>query len=337
MQNTKTLRAAVIGLGVGAQHIEGYNAHPSCEVAALCDIDSAKLREVGARYPGVRLETDAQKILADPSIDVVSVASYDDVHFEQIMLALQNGKHVFAEKPMVLFEDQAKQIRAALRSRPELRLSSNLVLRQSPRFLEVKRLIDQGAMGELFYLEADYNFGRLQKITDGWRGKLEFYSAVHGGGVHMVDLLLWLTNDEVVEVGAFGNSIASRGSSFKEHDMVVSILKLRSGLVAKMAVNFGCVFPHFHVLNVYGTKATFMNDRAAGRLYSSREPGTEPALITSDYPGVHKAALIPSFLDSILGQERALVTEEDVFRTLSVCFAIERAHREGVLVNVEYL
>ncbi|OGL70620.1 hypothetical protein A3B32_03605 [Candidatus Uhrbacteria bacterium RIFCSPLOWO2_01_FULL_53_9] len=331
----KKLRAAVIGLGVGEQHIKGYEQHPSCEVVALCDMDEAKLKEVGTRHPGLRLETDPNTILEDPSIDVVSIATYDDVHYEQIMSALNHGKQVFAEKPLVQTREHAQDIRATLRAHPELRLSSNLILRQSPRFLSVKKLCEEGVLGELIYMEADYESGRLHKITDGWRGKIDGYSGVFGGGVHVIDLLLWITGDDVVEVSAYGNAIASRGSGFQNNDQVVSLLKFKSGLIGKVVVSLGCVSPHFHPMNVFGTKATFRNTRECGLLVTSRDEQDAHERIMAPYPGVPKGVLIPNFIDSILGRAEPLVSEDDIFRAMAVCFAIETSHREGRPVTIQ--
>ena len=334
---SKKLKAAVIGLGVGEQHIVGYQHHPDCEVVALCDINEEKRNMAREKYPQIKIVDTADEVLTDPSIDVVSIATYDDVHYQQVVKAIEHGKHVFVEKPLCLYEEDAREIRALLRRNPHLKLSSNLILRASPRFELVRKIFQEGKLGELFYVEADYNYGRLHKIVKGWRGALDFYSVVHGGGVHMVDLLLWITGDEVVEVAAYGNAIASKGTQFRCNDMVTSILKFKSGMAGKVAVNFGCVYPHFNALTLYGTCATFINGLRCGLLYTSRDPAVEPEKITVPYPGVEKGALIPNFINWILGKGDPVVNEDDAFRTMSICFAIEKAHRQGGPVSVEYI
>ena len=329
------LRAGIIGLGVGERHIAGYRAHPACEVVAACDFADDKLAEARAAYPDLRLVAEADEILDDPSIDVVSIASWDNYHYRQIVKALDRGKHVFVEKPLVLREDEAADIRARLRARPDLKLSSNLILRRCPRFAELKQRIAAGELGQLFHVEADYNYGRIHKLIEGWRGRIDNYSLVLGGGVHMVDLLLWLTGDAVVEVAAYGNQIATAGTSFANYDMVVAILKFQSGLVGKLACNGGCVHPHFHNLNVYGTKATFINDLPTARLYVSRRPDQPPQPIDAAYPGAEKGDMLAGFVEAILQDRQPEVTADDIFRSLAVCFAIERAAHGGGPVAVE--
>jgi len=329
------LKAGIIGLGVGEQHISGYGVDPRCEVVALCDSDKTKLKEVGSKYQQCRLTTNPDDILFDPSIGVVSIATYDNAHWDQIIKALENGKHVFAEKPLCLFLDEAVQIAAALRKHPGLKLSSNLILRCSPRFKELKARISDGELGDVYAIEADYNYGRIEKLTDGWRGKLDFYSVFLGGGVHMVDLIRWLTGAQVEGVYATGSRVATAGSRFRHPDYVCALLGLDNGIRAKVSANFGCVHPHFHGLTVYGTRATFINGLPDAKLITSRDPERSTEVITTSYPGCAKGDLIGNFLDEITGEGSMEVTAEEVFRTMAVCFAAEESLSTGQAVSVK--
>ncbi|MDO8599490.1 MAG: Gfo/Idh/MocA family oxidoreductase, partial [bacterium] len=241
----QAVRVAVIGLGVGMRHADAIVAHPRAQLIACCDIDPEKRAEAAARLPGVRIAADAATVLRDPDVDVVVIASYDNVHAAQIEEAIAHGKHVFAEKPLCSTFDEAQRIAALLRKHPNIRLSSNLILRKSPRFMLVRDMVARGDFGDLFAIEGGYHFGRIEKITEGWRGRIPFYSAVYGGGVHIVDLLRWVASDEIVRVTAYGNRIATRGSQFQYRDTIVSILEFRSGIIGKVAVYFGSVDPHF--------------------------------------------------------------------------------------------
>ncbi len=324
----KRLKAGIIGLGVGEKHIEGYNSHPECEVTALCDFSKEKLAAAKIEYPNLKLVDDANKILCDPKIDVVSIASFDNYHYQHVMKAIENGKHVFVEKPLCLNIKEAKKIKSALK-KSRLKMSSNLILRNCPRFKFLKKSIHEGEMGEIFYLDGDYNYGRLEKLTDGWRGDIGYYSVVLGGAVHIVDLFLWLTETKVIEVHSVGNNICTKNSKFRHDDLAVSLLKFKNGMIGKVSANFGCVFPHFHNLSVYGTKATFVNGKEFGTLYRSRDPRATPEKVYEAYPGTQKGDLIPSFIESILTGKRAKVTEEDVFNTMAVCLSIDESKKKS--------
>ena len=306
----------------------------SFEVRAICDTNASKLAEVSHRHPGVSTTENPLELLRDSSIDVVSIASYDNYHAEQILEAVKEGKHVFVEKPLCLFLEEASQIATALRKRPDLKLSSNLILRRSPRFQDLKIRINSGELGEVYAIEADYNYGRIEKLTDGWRGEIDFYSVFLGGGVHMVDLIRWLTGAEVEEVFATGNQVVTAGSSFRYPDYVCALLLLDNGMRAKVSANFGCVHPHFHGLTVYGTKATFINGVPDARLITKRDPeGSEESIVTA-YPGVAKGDLLGRFLDEITGEESMEVTAEEVFRAMAVFFAAEESLNTGQSIEL---
>ncbi len=334
------LRAAIIGLGVGEQHIAGYRAHPGAEVVAVCDIDPGKLAMATERYPELRRSADPAELLTDPDIDVVSVASYDDVHYEQIRLALEHGKHVFAEKPLVLYEREAVEVAGLLRAHPELRLSTNLPLRSSPRFVRVREMIAAGDLGELFHLEGDYDYGRRHKLTDGWRGRIPYYSVMLGGGIHMVDVLTWMSGLVVTEVvAAAGNRIATAGTPFEHLDFVTALMRTDAGPLIKVNANLGSISRHFHAVRIYGTGGTFVNGLPNGTLYRPAPPPEEATVAVVDdlYPGAGKGDLIESFVESILTGVPARVTAAEAFASLSVCLAIERALETRGSVDVEYL
>ncbi len=147
----------------------------------FCDSDVMKLNEVGRHFPGVKLVSNATDILNDPNIDLVSIASYDQFHGDQILAALRSEKHVFVEKPLCLTRKEFINIKQALGANPHLKLSSNFVLREVERFKQLKSRIESNEFGDLYYFEGDYDYGRLHKITQGWRADTEGYSVVHGG------------------------------------------------------------------------------------------------------------------------------------------------------------
>jgi predicted dehydrogenase len=329
------VKAGVIGLGVGEQRAVAYAEHPAVELTALCDMDEHRLREVGASHDGVRLTTSADELLDDPDLDIVSIASYDSDHHEQVVRALRGGKHVFVEKPLCQTDEQAREIHAALQARPELVLSSNLLLRASPRFQLLRRWIEEGRFGRVYYMEGDYDYGRLWKLTEGWRGDLETYSVTLGGTIHLVDLMLWLTGDRAVMARAAGNRLATEGTKFRFDDLVVGLLELESGAVLKVGANFGCVHPHFHDVKVFGTAATFVNGLESATLWTSSADGPVPERVDAAYPGVRKGQLIGSFVDAVTGGQPPIVTAEELFHAMAACFAIDRAAETGESIAVE--
>jgi len=329
------LRVGISGLGVGEKHIAGYQQDPLCDVVALCDFDQNKLLEVGGRNPSISLYSDARDILTSTEVDVVSIASFDTFHFEQIMLAIQNDKHIFVEKPICLFQHELDKIREALHKNPQIRLSSNLILRRETRFKELHRKIIAGDLGKLYYLEGDYDYGRLEKLTNSWRGQIPFYSVTHGGGIHLIDLILWLSGENPKEVFAFGNNISTENTAFKYPDFVAALFKFKSGLIAKITANFGSVTRHGHKLCVYGTKGTFIHGHDGAFYCQSRDREASFQMVEDTYPGANKGDMIPSFIDYILEGKRPIIAEKEVFDVMSASLAVEQSLSNQCKVEFE--
>lgn len=327
----------MIGLGVGEQHARAFAAHPSCRVMALCDRDSAKLDALAPAFPGARRYSRAEDLIDDPSLSIVAVASQDNDHHRQVVRALEAGKHVFSEKPLCLRADELCAIDRAWRTSGR-RLSTNTVLRRSPRFRWLQDAVRSGRLGRLFSIEADYVYGRLHKLVHGWRGQIPNYSVTLGGAIHLVDLVLWIAGERPVEVVAVASDRGSRGSGFTGNDLVMALLRFDSGLVAKVGANFASVHPHYHHVAVYGTDATFENTPSGdARLWTSRDSQRPFEPVTAPYPGVGKGDLIPAFVDAVLGHGEPDVSEAEVFAAVSVCLAIDSAAAERRTVQVRYV
>ena len=321
------LKVAIIGLGVGFKHLEALFHHDACHLVAACDFDKARLKEVENRYPDLQTTTSADELFIDPAIDFVSIATYDEYHAQQVINALENQKHVFVEKPICLSLEELKKIKACLLANPHLQLSSNLNLRTCPRFLHLRDQIQQGKLGTPFAIEADYLWGRLFKLTDGWRKDTPGYSVIHGAAVHVIDLICWLLGEKPVEVMGMGNRLCTKGSRFKEDDFSSCLLGFESGVVAKVSANAGCIHPHWHNLSVSGTLGSYIhNVNGAQYIFKKGEEfDFEPD--SREYPAKRdRSYLIQSFVDTIIDKStEEIITQKDVLDIMSICFAAEKS------------
>lgn len=331
------LRVGVIGLGVGEEHARAYAAHPGCEVVALCDLSRERLARVARDLPGPRTTTDAGDVLDAADIDLVSIASYDDAHFEQTLRALRAAKHVFVEKPLCRSQRELVELKAAWRERPALRLASNLVLRAAPLFEWARARREAGEFGPIFAFDGDYLYGRIERITEGWRKDVADYSVIQGGAVHLVDLMLCLTGEKPTAVSAAGNRISTAASDFRYSDYVSATFHFPSGLVGRITANFGCVHRHQHVVRMFGTKATLVSDDAGARLHTSRDPSMPAIVLEQPALPVSKGALVGRFVDSILAGADGAADAQHEFDLTSACVAADRAAASGRLVDIEYV
>ena len=209
----KKLGVGVIGLGVGLKHVLSFESHPDCGMVAVCDFLDDKLSLAIKDIPLLKITKDANQILENPGIDIVSVASYDNYHSSQIIQAINNGKHVMAEKPLCMNLDEMLQIHAAHKQNEDIKLSANHVLRTNSRFKRFKADIANGKLGDIFYLEGDYYWGRRQKLF-GWRAEMDFFSIIYGAAIHMIDLIMWLLDSRPISVQAMGMIFPAEKQSF---------------------------------------------------------------------------------------------------------------------------
>lgn len=335
----RRLRVAVVGLGVGEQHARAFAAHPSCEVSWLNDLSYERAKGLSSIFPGSRVAASFDEILDSGDVDIVSIASYDDAHFEQVMKALAAGKHVFVEKPICRTLDELAHIKESWRmAGGKLKLRSNLVLRTAPLYRWLRQLISAGELGSLYSFDGDYLYGRLHKITEGWRRDVTgSYSVMEGGGIHLIDLLLWLTGERPVLAAAAGNRICTRDSGFRYNDFVAATLEFESGLIARITANFGCVHRHQHVMRMFGTKGTFLYDDAGARTHWSRDAGYIAENIQQEPLPKSKGGLIPDFVDAVLADAEDMAETQSFFDGISICIAADRAAVTGKKEAIEYI
>jgi len=334
----RRLHVGVIGLGVGEQHVQAYLRNPHCNVVAICDLSEEKLVLAEKQYPGVFLTKNSQDLISDLDIDIISIASYDDAHANQVISSLNAGKHVFVEKPLCQTFKQALQIKQVWESQKiPLKLGCNLILREAPLYKWLKNQIQQGLFGHIYAFDGEYLYGRLYKITDEWRNTVVDYSVMEGGGIHMIDLMLWLTGQRPKTVFTAGNRMCSEGTKFRYNDFATSIMQFDSGMIGRITANFGCVHRHQHVIRIYGTEATFFYDDAGARLHKSRDPDSRVQPVDLAPLPETKGDLIPEFVSAIVNERDISDQIQMIFDGICICAASDQAIKTQKQERIEYL
>ena len=240
------------------------------------------------------------------------------------------------EKPLALHRSEAECIFRAFEDSGKL-LTSNFVLRRSPRFVDLKSVIESGEFGTIYYVEGDYLHEVLWKITEGWRGQMEFYCTIYGGGIHLIDLMRWLLDVEIVEVQAMGTNVLVRDTSFRHDDTIVVLMKCADGTLLKSTTTFGPKRPKFHSLNVFGTKKTYVNDFPNARMYTGVKESDVQTIEGGYQGGSNKTVLLQDFISAIHEQRKPLVNEIDVFRVMDICFSAWEALQQKRTLKVDYI
>ena len=334
----RKIGVAVVGLGVGEQHARAYLSSGQCDLLWLYDLDPGKARAMVDKLKAGGAAASFENILSDPDVEVVSIASFDDAHFEQVVAALEAGKHIFVEKPICRTVDELKVIKQAWsKHNGKLKLSSNLTLRAAPVYQWLKEKIAANDFGEIYAFDGDYLYGRLHKITKEWRSEVQDYSVMLGGGVHLIDLMLWLTGERPLSVHAMGNRICTMNTDFIYNDFVAALFRFPSSLIGRITANFGCIHRHQHVMRIFGTKGTFIYDDMGPRLHTSRDSSLEANPVSLAVLPKTKGDLIAPFISAISNEENLNGHTQTIFDTISVSAACDQALKYNAEVEVNYV
>jgi predicted dehydrogenase len=220
---TASLRLGIVGLGYWGPNLARNLARVG-ELAWACDLSDDNLRRYGKLYPEARMTSDIDELLADDTVDAVAIATSVPTHHPLGMRVLAAGKHLFVEKPLALSLAEARELVEAAED-ADLRLMVGHLLLFHPGLRVVKRLIESGELGKLFYL-----YGNRQNL-----GKVRAdENALWSLGAHDIAVLLDLVGERPTELQARGECYVRPGVE----DVVFGYLKFPSGVVAHLHLSW---------------------------------------------------------------------------------------------------
>lgn len=157
------LNVGVIGYGYwGPNIVRNFHRPDRSAVSMVCDKSSDMLRRVAQTYPSIPTTTNADDILTSKNIDVVAVVTPVWTHFELAKRALQNGKHVFVEKPFTATTAQALEL-CELAEKKGLKIMVDHTFLFTGAVRKIRQLIDEGVLGDLYYYDSTrVNLGLFQ-------------------------------------------------------------------------------------------------------------------------------------------------------------------------------
>jgi predicted dehydrogenase len=133
-----------------------------CQVATVCDRSPAALKRVAQAHPGLPTTTAPAELLTSPQIDAIAVVTPVSAHFELAKAALENGKHVFVEKPFTSTTRQAEEL-IELAQRKKLTIMVDHTFLFTGAVRKIRDLLDEGVLGDLYYYDSTrVNLGLFQ-------------------------------------------------------------------------------------------------------------------------------------------------------------------------------
>lgn len=148
-----SLTVSIIGAGRWGPNILGALTQLSnVEVRFMCDLNENALKRIQPKYPNLQITTQLEKILSDPEIDLICVATPVKTHFSLAKKVLEAGKHLFVEKPLCPTVGECNELIQIAESK-KLKLMVGHVFLFNPTIQKVKEIIDSGELGRLYYIE----------------------------------------------------------------------------------------------------------------------------------------------------------------------------------------
>jgi predicted dehydrogenase len=161
--NAALIKFGVVGYGYwGPNVVRNLDRLDQTKVVAVCDKSTAARKKVAKAYPDVLVTDDSAVLISSPEIDAIAVVTPVWTHYELAKAALQNGKHVFVEKPFTSNAAQAQEL-IELAARKNLKIMVDHTFLFTGAVQKIKQLLNDDALGKLYYYDSTrVNLGLFQ-------------------------------------------------------------------------------------------------------------------------------------------------------------------------------
>jgi predicted dehydrogenase len=265
----KKYHIGVIGIGMGSTLLEiNKDKTSKLEVIGISDIDLRRAKTLGDQYHLKYVFDDYKDLIKQKDIDIIAVYSPDHLHGEHCIAALKCQKHIICTKPMVTNVEDAKKIISLVKEK-KVKFLTGQTMRYEPQFTTIKKLFDDGDMGNIIMAEAHYVHDMREVFTiTPWRLDIP-QDLMFGGVCHPVDVLRWFLGD-VEEVFAYGN----KGNLTPKYPIMSNFflnLKFKNGTIARILGAYDIVHPPMPMMgiSVFGSKASAIgsfSDKLGGQV-----------------------------------------------------------------------
>jgi predicted dehydrogenase len=287
-------------------------------------------------------------MLKNEDIDVVVVATADKAHKQATVDALKAGCHVMCEKPMSLFVEECEEMVRTADETGKL-LMVGQVCRYAPGFVKAKSLVEQGVIGDLYFVESEYAHDYSgREGVDNWRADKD-REPIIGGACHAIDLLRWIAGDPI-ETSAYSNH--KMLTDWPVNDTTVAIMKFPNNVIGKVFTSIGCKRDYTMRTVLYGSKGTIIVNNtdpdltlfldkiegapfAAGQLADTEEKLIKH-MIKVSINNHNVAEEHRQMLDAVIDGKPLITTGREGARTVMVCRAVVESAKTGMPVKINY-
>lgn len=232
------IRFGILGFGLHAAKrlMPGFQLARSCRVTALSRRRISEARESARQYDIPLAFDSAENLCRSPEVDAVFVATPNACHLADVLLAIESGKPVLCEKPMAVNADECQRmVEAARKARVLLGVAQ--VFRFEDSTARLRERVAAGQIGNVVFARSEFSFAAGAGHPRTWMNDL----AIAGGGpiadvgVHCVDALRYILQDEVTRVGARGMADSRSGET---EAAAALVLEFARGTLGAVLVSF---------------------------------------------------------------------------------------------------
>jgi predicted dehydrogenase len=222
---TDPVGVAVVGLGYwGPNLLRVLADNLDAEVRWICDLDTDRLSRYRRRHPGARVTSRLERVLADPEVEAVLIATPVHTHHQLAAEVLAAGKHAFVEKPLASSSRLADELVTLASDHDRILMCGHTFL-YSPPVRAVKRMIEAGTLGDIYFISSSrVNLGLHQRDV----------SVIWDLGPHDFSILLYWLSEVPTCVRAVGRDSIVRGIA----DVAFVTMSYASGIVANVELSW---------------------------------------------------------------------------------------------------
>lgn len=343
----------IIGFGgMASYHFNCLKDYKRINICGVYDINPERCKF--AEEQGLKTYASKEDLFSDPEIDIVLVATTNEVHKELSIEAMKAGKHVICEKPVTLSSQELEEVMEASKKYNKI-FTIDQNRRTNKDFVLMKRNVEQGLLGDVYVIESRVEGSR--GMPAGWRSIKELGGGMMlDWGVHLIDQIMYMIDEKVVNVFCKMYSI-----EYKDVDDYFRLtMTFESGLTAHIEVstNNFITHPRWYVLGKKGTlqiddwncdgkivrcidkesvweneivytKAGPTKTMAPRNANSTEEIVlSEPMDVVDELTGVYDG-----FLDAIEGKAELKITPEQVMRVMKVMEASFASNETATAIN----
>jgi myo-inositol 2-dehydrogenase/D-chiro-inositol 1-dehydrogenase len=257
------LKVGVIGVGMmGADHAERIvNRVAGARLVAVSDPDTARAKELAARFDGVRAIDDPLALVADDEVDAVVIASPGFVHEEQVLACLEHGTYTLCEKPLTMDSQSSLRLVEAEAKGGRPLVQVGFMRRFDPEYAQMKAMLDSGQFGRTLLV---HNTHRNRTVPEGFSSEM----IVRDSLVHEVDVARFLFGEEIDEITVLAGTPTSAAAD-GVLDPQVALFRMAGGGMVTSEVFVNCQVGYEVRCEAVAERGTVIAGQSSSGLYST--------------------------------------------------------------------